>query len=397
MSAQLELSVVFPCLDEAETIAECIQQAKKVMEDASIEGEVVVADNGSTDGSQEIATKEGGRVVDVEDKGYGNALFGGFSAAKGKYIIHMDSDLSYPISEIPRYVEELRKGADLVMGSRLTPQMEPGAMPFTHRYLGTPVLTGLANLFFSCGIKDINCGMRGLTKEAFHRMDLRTGGMEFASEMVIKAALMKMKIAQFPIPFKKDKRGRPPHLKSFRDGWRHLRFQLLFSPTWLFFLPGLLLLLAGVATIGAIIYGLEPRIGLTTALLAQSAVSAGVLAMLFGVAAQGFAHVKQLHHGALSRLYNWIELEKGIVLGLIFMLAGAGVLGWSFYQISNFMDQPGYQVGQFNPGATKMAVVGATLFITGIQILFASFFLSLFKIETVMARKPAAESSPKEQ
>ena len=390
MSAELELSVVFPCLDEAETIAECVKQAKTVMEEANIVGEVVVADNGSTDGSQEIATKEGGRVVPVEDKGYGNALFGGFSAAKGKYIIHLDSDLSYPIAEIPKYVEELRKGADLVMGSRLTPQMEPGAMPFTHRYLGTPVLTGLANLFFGCGIKDINCGMRGLTKEAFHKMDLRTGGMEFASEMVIKAALMKMKIAQFPIPFKKDQRGRPPHLNSFRDGWRHLRFQLLFSPMWLFFLPGLILFLAGVATIGAILYGVTPKIGLATALLAQTAISAGLLAMLFGVAAQGFAHVKKLHHGALSRLYNWIELEKGIVIGLLFVIAGVSILGWSFYQISNFMEQPGYQLGQFDPASTKLAVVGATLTITGIQILFASFFLSLFKIETVMARKPAA-------
>jgi len=374
--------VVFPCLNEAETIGRCVREARDVMAEAGIAGEVVVADNGSTDGSRDLAEGEGGRVVLVPERGYGNALNGGFSAARGRYLVHLDSDLSYPAEAIPRYLDELRKGADLVMGTRLNPQMEAGAMPFSHRYIGTPVLTGLANLFFSCGIDDINCGMRGLSKSAFERMELRTAGMEFASEMVIKAALLDMKIVQFPIVFRRDERGRAPHLKSFRDGWRHLRFQLLFSPTWLFFVPGLVLLLLGVGTTGAIVYGLDPRLGLATAVLAQIAVSTGILAILLGVAAQGFAHVRRLYRGrALSRIYEWLGLEKGLALGSGLLLVGGGILGWSFYRIHLFMSQPDYLPGQFDPASTKLAVVGATIFISGLHVLFASFFLDLFKIK----------------
>jgi len=384
-----EVTVVYPCLNEAGTIAESVRRALDVMAKNDLAGEVLVADNGSTDGSRELAAEAGARVVPVASRGYGNALYGGFSAARGRYLVHLDCDLSYPIEELPRYVQALRDGADLAMGSRLQGTIEPGAMPLLHRYLGTPVLTTIANVFFRCGISDINCGMRGLTKEAFERLDLRTGGMEFASEMVIKAALLGMRITEFPIPFYKDQRGRPPHLRSFRDGWRHLRFMLLFSPTWLFFLPGLLLVLAGAGTIAAIFRGVDVRLGLATTLLAHAAIVTGLLAMLLGVAAQGFAHLKRLYRGgALSRLQGWLELEVGIVIGLGLIILGGGTLGWSFLSIHQFMAQPGYQPGVFDPASTRWAVVGATLVIAGMQVLFASFFASLFKIEPLPELPP---------
>lgn len=225
-----ELSVVFPCLNEAGTIGECVRQTVNVLEESDARFEVLVVDNGSTDGSVMLASKAGARVVEVKKRGYGHALLGGFSAARGGYIVHLDSDLSYPIRTIPRYLEALRGGADLVMGTRMTSSMEPGAMPFLHRRIGTPFLTGLVNLFFGCRIGDVNCGMRGVRRDALARMDLRAGGMELASEMVVKAALQDMRIVELPISFKKDERGRPPHLSSFRDGLRHLRLQLRHAP-----------------------------------------------------------------------------------------------------------------------------------------------------------------------
>lgn len=386
---QLELTVVFPCLDEAQTLAECVRRAKKAMEDNDIVGEVVVSDNGSTDGSQDIARAEGARVVPAEKKGYGHALFAGFSAARGTYIIHMDSDLSYPIHMIPDYVKELRKGPDFVMGSRLKGKIEPGAMPFLHRHLGTPVLTGIANLFFGCGISDVNCGMRGLTKDAFERLGLRTGGMEFASEMIIKATLLKMNITEIPIDFAPDQRDRPPHLRTFRDGWRHLRFMLLFSPTWLFFLPGLFMILAGIGTIVAILFDVSPSVGLATCLLAHASAVLGVQTVLLGVAAQGFVHLARLHvSNVLPKLYEWLRDEKGLVFGGFLSLAGLSSMGYAFFRIKNFMNQSSYVPQTIDVLSTKVALVGVTFFIVGVQILFASFFMSLFTIE---AEKVKAE------
>src|SRR5271154_2854604 len=235
-----------PCLNEAETVATCVTKAVKFLADIGVSGEGVGADNGSTDGSQQLAADAGARVVPVSDKGYGNALMGGIIAARGKYIIMGDADDSYDFSNLMPYVTELRKGADLVMGNRFKGGIAPGAMPPLHRYLGTPVLSFIGRLFFHSKIGDFNCGLRGFRRDSAIALGLQATGMEFASEMIVRAALAKQKTSEVPTPLAKDGRSRPPHLNTWRDGWRHLRFLMLFSPTWLFLLPGLLLLVLGL-------------------------------------------------------------------------------------------------------------------------------------------------------
>lgn len=234
-----------PCLNEAETLAACIAEAQAALKEADIEGEIIVADNGSTDGSQRIALAMGARVVEVTRKGYGNALSGGIEAAAGQYIVMGDADASYNFSHIPRIVESLLDGADLVMGNRFRGGIAPGAMPRLHRYLGNPVLTGIGRLLFRCPVGDFHCGLRGFSKAAYRRMELSTAGMEFASEMVIKSTLKGLRVTEVPTVLRPDGRSRPPHLRSWRDGWRHLRFMLLFCPRWLFLFPGLFLFLGG--------------------------------------------------------------------------------------------------------------------------------------------------------
>src|SRR5487761_287810 len=241
-----------PCLNEAETVATCVRKAVQFIADSGISGEVVVADNGSTDGSREHAEAAGARVVPISDKGYGNALMGGILAARGEYVIMGDADDSYDFTNLMPFVTELRKGSDLVMGNRFKGGIAPGAMPPLHRYLGTPVLSFIGRLFFRSKIGDFNCGLRGFRRDSAISLGLQATGMEFASEMVVKATLAKQKITEVPPPMKKAGRTRPPHLRSWRDGWRHLRFLLLFSPRWLFFLPGLALLTMGLV-VGAIV------------------------------------------------------------------------------------------------------------------------------------------------
>ena len=231
-----------PCLNEAETLAPCIRKARQSLTDLAIEGEVLIADNGSTDGSQELARSLGARVVNIQQKGYGHALRGGIEAAAGKFIIMADSDDSYDFSKLQPFVEKLQAGHDLVMGCRMPwggGTVLPGAMPWKHRWIGNPILSFIGRLFFKCPVTDFHCGLRGFTKAAYLKMDLRTTGMELASEMVIKATLQDMKITEVPITLHPDGRSRPPHLRSWRDGWRHLRFMMLFSPRWLFLIPGL--------------------------------------------------------------------------------------------------------------------------------------------------------------
>jgi len=244
-----EVSVVIPCLNEANSIAICIDKALASFSKAGVRGEVVVADNGSTDGSSEIAEQHGARVVQVPTKGYGSALRAGIEAAQGDFIVMGDGDDSYDFTQVPEFVAKWREGADFVMGNRFAGGIKPGAMPWHHRYLGTPVMSSILNLFFRAGIRDVNCGMRGFTRDLYHRLGLRTTGMEFASEFVIKAAKMGTRIVEIPVTLWPDKRGRPPHLRSFRDGWRHLRFMLLFAPNWLFLVPGATISLLGLALV----------------------------------------------------------------------------------------------------------------------------------------------------
>ena len=382
---EVEVSIVLPCLNEETTLAQCIRAAKQALHSGGLVGEVVVADNGSTDRSREIAEQEGARVVRVAAQGYGNALFHGFKSARGRFLIHLDADMSYEFDHIPRFVAELRRGAGLVMGSRMRGTIDPGAMPWSHRYLGTPVLTGIANLFFGCGISDINCGMRGLSRECFDSLGLRSGGMEFASEMVVKAALLGVKIVDIPTDLHRDQREHEPHLNSLRDGWRHLRFLLLFCPAWLFFWPGLGATLGGTAVIVAILFDLFPKFGLLTCLVGLSATVFGVQTMLLGLGARGFAQLRRLdvRTSAGERFFAGLTLEKGLGLGAVLAVSGLGFLAVACVRIFEFMAMEGYNPGQLDIASTKLALLGTALFVTGAQTISSSFFLSLFSIEAV--------------
>ena len=287
-----------PCLNEAETLETCIRKARDFLERHGVRGEIVIGDNGSTDGSQEIARRCGARVVDVKVRGYGAALYHATLAARGKYVIMGDSDDSYDFSDLMPLLKELRAGRDLVMGNRFPGGIKPGAMPWKNRYLGNPILSGLGRLFFKCPVRDFHCGLRGYSAEAFRRMDLQTTGMEFASEMVIKATLLGMDVAEAPTTLSPDGRSRPPHLRPWRDGWRHLRFMLLYSPRWLFLYPGLLLMLLGLG-VGAWLLPQPRQVGGTvldvhTLLYAAAAVLLGFQTCMFAVLARAFAASRKL-------------------------------------------------------------------------------------------------------
>lgn len=289
----IEVSVVIPCLNEAQSIAVCVDKAGAALIEAGIRGEVVVSDNGSTDGSIEVAENHGARVVHAPVKGYGHALRKGIEEARGQFIIMGDADDSYDFSQLPRFVAKWREGYDVVMGNRFKGEIKPGAMRWHHKYIGNPVLSGILKLFFRTDIGDAHCGMRGFTKTVYERLDLRTTGMEFASEFVVKGATLGVRMTEIPITLWPDKRGRPPHLKSFRDGWRHLRFLLLYSPRWLFLYPGTLLMLLGGLTglwllpgprvIGGVVFDVH------TLLYAATAVLLGFQAASFAIFAKVFA------------------------------------------------------------------------------------------------------------
>jgi hypothetical protein len=390
----VDISIVFPCLNEEATLARCIGAAREALDSAGLRGEIIVADNGSTDRSSAIALEEGARLVSVPARGYGNALFSGLRAARGQYLVHLDADMSYECAHIPRFVEQLRNGADLVMGSRLKGHIDPGAMPFSHRHLGTPVLTHLANLFFGSHISDINCGMRGLTKTAFERLGLRAGGMEFASEMVVKAAALHMNIVEIPTDLHPDERGRRPHLSTVRDGWRHLRFLLLFCPTWLFVWPGVVATVGGTGVILAILFDLFPYFGLFTCLAALAVTVLGVQTILLGVAAGRFAQLRRLRVAtARNGLIERLTLEKGLVGGGTLAVVGLAILATACVRILRFMSLEGYDPSQLDLASTKLALLGTTLFVTGAQVVFSSFFLGLFNIEP-LSEPPADESTP---
>jgi len=376
--SSLELSVVMPCLNEAETLSRCVEKAKRALGTLNIAGEVVVADNGSTDGSQEIATRLGARVVHVTAKGYGNALRGGIASAQGKYVIIGDADDSYDFSAIGPFVDKLRQDYDLVMGNRFRGGIMPGAMPWKHRWIGNPVLTGIGRLFFRSPVGDFHCGLRGFSKAAYERMDLRTTGMEFASEMVIKSTLLGLKVTEVPTVLHKDGRSRPPHLRSWRDGWRHLRFMLLFSPRWLFLIPGVALFLIGLA--GSLwLLDAPRRIGpivcdIHSLLVFGLLCLVGYQLIVFALFTKMFAISEGLHppSQSLERLGRHVHLETGLIVGLCVLIAGAAVLFaaiWHWRAVG---------FGELDPRMTMRQVIPAVVLLTlGVQTVFASFFLSI--------------------
>jgi glycosyl transferase family 2 len=378
----VELTVVMPCLNEAETVATCVRKAVKFIADSGISGEVVVADNGSTDGSQQLAEDAGARVVDIEDKGYGNALMGGILAARGEYVIMGDADDSYDFTNLMPFIEELRKGSDLVMGNRFKGGIEPGAMPPLHKYLGNPVLSFVGRLFFRSKIGDFHCGLRGFRRDSAIALGLQATGMEFASEMVVKATLAKQKITEVPTTLKKDGRSRPPHLRSWRDGWRHLRFLMLFSPRWLFFLPGLVVGAAGLV-IGALVAAGPLTIGSVTfdvdTLVAASAmVVIGFQAVLFWLFTQVYAGAEGFlpEEPKVQRLLEKLSLERGLIAGAVIGLAGLVGLIFSltYWQANKF--------GQLNyEHALRLMVPSVTALVLSCQLILGTFFLSILGIK----------------
>ena len=379
---QLELSVIIPCLNEEKTLPVCIEIAKGTMLNADIPGEIIVSDNGSTDQSVQIAIAHGARVVHTAKKGYGNALIGGMRAAQGKFLIMADADGSYDFKDIPKFIDRLRAGADFVIGSRIKGTIHPGAMPFLNRYLGTPMLTFLANLFFGSSISDINCGLRALTREAFNRINLRAGGMEFASEMVIKASLAGLKIEEIPTSLFPDNRDRAPHLRPFRDGWRHLRFIFLFAPTWLFLIPGALSLSAGFIIMASVLALNLKNFGFFTMFFAQGLIFLGAQVIFLGITARGFSQFKSflVRNDPIDRFLRSFTIEKGIALGIVLCAAGLGMCSWVGYKILDFMAKP-ENVGILNAQLTKIGMIGSTIAILGFQMIFSSFYSGLFNVE----------------
>ena len=378
----LRVSVVLPCLDEAETVARCVAEARAALETAAIPGEVVVADNGSTDGSPGLAAAAGARVVAVPERGYGAALAGGIAAARGTYVVMGDADLSYDFGAVPDFVKALDAGADLVMGSRFRGRIEDGAMPPLHRWLGNPVLSGLGRLFFRARVSDFHCGLRAFRREAIGRLDLRTTGMEYASEMVVKAALFGLSIAEIPVTLRKDGRSRPPHLRTWRDGWRHLRFLLLYSPRWLFLVPGLALVLLGAALILWLLPGPRAALGATwdvhSMLGGAAMVLVGAQAVFFGVCAKIFGITVGLlpRDAFLERLFDrWVTLETGLAASAIALLAGAGLVAHvlTTWRATGFH---GLATGE----TMRWMIPGVLFLVLGAEGVFGAFLLSLLGV-----------------
>ena len=376
---KVEVSVVIPCLNEANSLAYCVDKAVTAFRNAGLSGEVVVADNGSTDGSIQIAEEHGARVVHVRERGYGAALRTGIAAARGPIIIMGDADDSYDFTDVPRFVEKLREGYDVVMGNRFRGGIQPGAMPKLHKYFGNPGLTALLNLSFHVGIGDSYCGMRGFTRALYDKLDVRSSGMEFALEMIIKSAQIGAHITEIPIVLWPDKRGRPPHLRSFRDGWRSLRFMLLYAPNWLFLLPGALLMLVGLAMVFWLLPGpryITPRIGLDihTMIFGVIFTLLGAQILCIGAFAKVFSYAERFdrHSFSLKRLLKRITLEFGLLLGGGLFLTGLAGCAWVTWQwaASGF--------GELHE--VRQVLFWSMWLFLGLQIIFSSFFLSMLGI-----------------
>jgi len=376
-----ELTILMPCLNEAETIGTCVRKARAFLQRARIVGEVLIADNGSTDGSRDIAMSHGARVVTIARPGYGNALRGGIAAARGHCIIVGDADDSYDFSALDPFVERLREGFDLVMGNRFQGGIDPGAMPFLHRRLGNPILSGLGRLFFHSPVGDFHCGLRGFRRDAVAALGLAAPGMEFASEMVVKATLHGLRITEVPSRLFADGRSRRPHLRSWRDGWRHLRFLLLLSPRWLFLYPGALLMLAGLGAMVWLLPGPRQIHGITfdlhTLAFSAGAIICGFQAVVFAI----FTKMHAIDAGLLppdpriAALERAFRLEVGIIVGLALLAAGIGA---SLYVIG------AWGASSFEPmdPAVSMRVVlpALTALVLGLQIIFSSFFFGILDL-----------------
>jgi glycosyltransferase involved in cell wall biosynthesis len=370
-----------PCLNEAETVEVCVRKAIGFFREYGVDGEVIIADNGSTDGSQQLARDAGARVVPVSEKGYGNALMGGIRAARGRYVVMGDADDSYDFTGLMPFLEQLRDGADLVMGNRFQGGIAPGAMPALHRYLGNPVLSFIGRLFFGSKIGDFHCGLRGFRKDSIARLGLQTGGMEFASEMVVKATLAKFDIREVPTTLSPDGRSRAPHLNTWRDGWRHLRFLLLYSPRWLFFIPGLVLMTFGLVGGFALSFG-PVRVGdiafdVDTLVGASAVLVIGFQAVLFALLTKVYA----MEEGFLPRdrrvqkIIDWWSLERGVVIGGLLALGGLVglVMSLSHWRVHSF--------GELDPRhSIRLVVPSATAFVMSCQVVFASLFVSILGI-----------------
>ena len=371
----IELSVVIPCLNEVRTVGKRVRQAIEVLGKTGVVGEVIVADNGSADGSAEIAEEKGARVVPVPARGYGNAIMAGVAAARGEYVLIADADESHDLTHIPRFLTELRMGQDLVMGNRFRGGITKGAMPLLHQYLGNPVLTGLGRLFFKSKCGDFHCGMRGFRKECFLRMDIRSTGMEFASEMVVKATLLRMKVSEVATTQLPDGRGRPPHLRTWQDGWRHLRFLLMYSPRWLFLYPGALLILLGMAGCAWLLAGPKSMNGVAvdawTLAYAFAAVLVGFQFLAFAVFTKVFAISEGLlpDDPRVTRMFRYITLEIGLAAGAI--LAAAGIGGTIFAVAKVWLGTE--SLDQMLPVALSSAFSLAL----GVEVICSSFFLSI--------------------
>lgn len=375
-----ELSVVMPCLNEAETLATCINKARASMDELGVDGEIVVADNGSTDGSQDIASSLGARVVPVPERGYGAALRTGIAAAEGRYVIMADADDSYALHDLGPFLEALRGGADLVMGNRFAGGIEPGAMPALHRYLGNPVLSWIGRLFFRVPINDFHCGMRGFSRDRILGLGLTTSGMEFASEMVVRAAVSGLNITEVPTTLKPDGRSREPHLRTWRDGWRHLRFLLAFSPRWLFLYPAMVLVVVGTAvfarlavgsvTIGSVTFDIQTMIAAATAIIVG--IQAGALAMVSRAYATSLGLLPRSDR--VERFIDRFTLEWGLIVGFVMALIGVAsfviaVINWSETDF-----------GGLTTSDMRLPLSGMLLIVAGSQISLVSFLLSLTRI-----------------
>jgi glycosyltransferase involved in cell wall biosynthesis len=381
-STAVEVSIVMPCLNEAETLAKCIGHAQRAVAKGGLSAEIIVADNGSADGSQLIAKELGVKVVDVSRKGYGSALIGGIDAAQGRFVVMGDADDSYDFEAIGPLIDKLREGYDLVVGNRFLGGIEPGAMPWSHRWVGNPVLTLISRVFFHAPVGDTHCGLRACTKDAYERMRLRATGMEFASEMVIKASLKGMRITEVAVALRPDGRSRPPHLRTWRDGWRHLRFMLLFSPRWLFLYPGIALFAVGAVLSALLIPGPlwvgHVRLDIHTLLVAGFLALLGYQLVLFAVFTKIFAIRTGFHppHPVLQRLFQYVTLEVGVAAGALMALAGliALVLAVASWGAVGF--------GNLDPSLTMREVIPAVVLLAlGTQTVFASFFISILSID----------------